>query len=479
MTRCARRGRLRTRDCRARSSSTGWGTDYHSIIRTDANTQEYGQSAGKRWHRGPNGFVNATGNRDEQSFFAIRVDEDASDPKNDVSVAGESATPAAYVLKIKRTGSRHPEWAFYDKATGNLVRFEYVAGVGRIVTTFDDFRTVDGVTQAWHVHDTWWDPALDDDYRLTAFHAGMPIAASEFTQPSATMPAGADVREKLTVEFVRGMAMVRVNVGDRGLDFELDSSQPNSLIEHGLADELHLDNYGHAKTTSKGDEAQYWTRIPDLQIGTQHLKNFAVRTADVSYKPAMYTKIVGVLGYDFLANFVVHVDYVNHLVELIPTKYFGSSKPVAGGLELPLTIDDGVPIVPMQIGNTLAKNVILNCDMPFTMLFGAFTDAHPNVLKNLFGKAQQNVVPFADNGTFGTTIRIWPALIPSLTFANLNITSQIVIATDFPFDAPPDTDAMVGLDYLSMYDLYFDYPHNRILVVPNKWFREITGTEKH
>lgn len=454
------------------------GTDYHSVIRTAANTEEFGQSGDKRWHRGPNGFVTTTSGRDERSFFALRVDEDAADPKNDVSVAGESADPAAYVVKIKVTGARHPEWAFYDKATGNLVRFEYASGRGRVATTFDDFKTVDGVTQAWHVHDKWWDPALDDDYRLTSFHAGMAITRSAFTQPSPVTPQGANVREKLPVEFVDGMAMIRVYIGDRGLDFELDSSQPNSMIEHDLADELHLDAYGHAKTTSKGEQTEYWTRIPDLQIGTQHLKNFAVRTADVAYKPSDHTKIVGVLGYDFLANFVVHVDYVNKIVELIPNKYFDSSKPVAGGLELPFALDDGVPMVPMQIGSSLAKNVVLNCDIPFTLVFGTFTDAHTADFENLFGNAKEGTVPFADNGSFGTTARIWPARVGALMFANLNYSSLIVIATDYPYDEPSDADAMIGLDYLSLFDLYFDYPHNRFIVVPNKWFYEISTKGK-
>ena len=451
------------------------GTDYHSVIRTAAFTQEYGQAGDKRWHRGPNGFVNATTDRDEESFFALRVDEDAADPKNDVTVAGQSADPAAYVLKIHVTGSRHPEWAFYDKATGNLVRFEYAVSRGRVATAFDDFRTVDGITQAWHVHDSWWDRALDDDYRLTAFHAGMAIPPAEFAQPAnSSMPQGSDVREKLPVQFAFGAAIVRVNVQGRGLDFELDSSMRESMISHDVAEELHLDNFGHAKTDSKGRQTEYWTRIADLQVGSQHLKNFAIHTAGIQYKVSQYTKVVGVLGYDFLANYVVHVDYVNKIVELIPTKYFGSSKPIENGLELPFELDDGVPMVPMQIGSTLAKNVILNCDMPFTMVFGTFTSAHPDELHSIFKNSQEGSVPFADSGSFGTTIRIWPAQVDSLMFANMNYQSLIVIATDFPYSSPEGAEAMIGFDYLRFFDLYFDYPHNRFFVVPNKWFYTMT-----
>lgn len=353
------------------------GTDYHSRITTGAYTEEFGQQNGKRWHLDQNGFTSPSSDLDDRSFLAVRVLEDAADPKNDVTVLGQTTdAKLAYVLQVKRPGYQHPEWIYYDAASGNIVRVETIEGKHRIVGTYDDFRTVDGVTQAWHVHDAWWDSALDDDWHITSFRAGMAIAPSTFAMPAGVAAPGVAVREKLPVQFVDGYVIIRLKVGDRGLDFELDSSQAQSLIDRGVADQLQLPTFGQSTRLTTGAPWDYWTRIPNADAGPVHLHNFAVVATDFAYNPSFSTKVVGVLGYDFLASNVVRIDYVNSTVEVIPNKDFASAAPVPKGLDLPFKLDDGVPLVPMQIGSTFTDRVIVNCDLPITLVFGPFVAAH-------------------------------------------------------------------------------------------------------
>ena len=57
------------------------GTDYHSRITYGPFVDEYGQRGDARWHNDANGFTSGTTDIEERSFYAMRVTEDASDPK--------------------------------------------------------------------------------------------------------------------------------------------------------------------------------------------------------------------------------------------------------------------------------------------------------------------------------------------------------------------------------------------------------------
>ncbi len=43
--------------------------------------------------------------------------------------------------------------------------------------------------------------------------------------------------------------------------------------------------------------------------------------------------------------------------------------------------------------------------------------------------------------------------------------------TNFPYSiGGDDVDAMIGLDYMIYFDVYFDYPDGKLLVKPNVYF---------
>ncbi|MDP9017811.1 MAG: retropepsin-like domain-containing protein, partial [Candidatus Eremiobacteraeota bacterium] len=246
------------------------------------------------------------------------------------------------------------------------------------------------------------------------------------------------------------------------------SSQNTSIIDRDVAAELHLPTYGQAMHLSTGGSLAYRTTIADATVGPIHLKNFAVDATDISYEIAHGVKVVGILGYDFLSTNVFHIDYVHELVEVIPSNDFTAAVPVPGILDLPFKLDDGVPLVPMQIGDTLTNDVVVNCGFPITMVFGALVSAHPDQFKDVDSRERhETFIPFADGGSFGTKAEVWFSEPASLRFAIANYQLLPIVTTNFPAGS---IDAMIGLDYLQYFDLYFDYPHDRFLVLPNKWF---------
>lgn len=457
------------------------GTDYHSIIRNDARTDEYGQSNGKRWHKDADGFVTATTATENASFAILRVTEDASDPKNDVSLAGQTtdATPA-YVVKVTIPGKKHPEWIFFDASTYRVVRREYVLGTHRVATAFDDFRTTDGITQPWHVHDYYWVPEYDDDWKMTSFKAGTGVAASAFAQPVNRVADDSSVRGVLPAQFpFDGAVVIRLTVKGRGLDFELDPSQRESYIDYAVAQQLGLPTFGKTTTLSTGEHVDYDTVLADADAGPIHLHDFRVYATDVAWQPDEATKIVGTLGYDFLAANILHIDYVHHVAEILPTSAMpaGPKDPIAHGLDIPIEFDDGALLVPMAIGDGFTDHVALNTSMPWTFVFGGYVNAHAATMRGDGGAHKSSFVPFADNASYGKTVDMWIVHTNVLTFANLNFTDLPILATGDSF-GDRDIDAMVGYDYLEFYDIYFDYPHDRLVLVPNERFYKLTGKTK-
>ncbi len=456
------------------------GTDYHSIIRSDAQTDEYGQFDGKRWHKDADGFTTASTATENASFSVARFLDEASDVKNDVSLAGETTGAApAYVVKVAVAGAKHPEWIFFDAGTYRIVRHEYVSGKHRIATAFDDFRTTDGVTQAWHVHDYYWVPEYDDDWRLTSFAAGGAVAAREFQQPKNPVAADSTIRGALPAQFpYLGAVVVRLTVAGRGLDFEIDPSVRSSFIDYDVARQMNLPTFGKTTELSTGERIAFDTVLPDADLGPIHLHNFHVHATRVAWYPDEATKIVGTLGYDFLATNIIHIDYIHHLVEVLPTASFPASpaKPVAHALDIPMQFDDGALLVPMAIGDGFTERVMLDTSMPFTAVFGGYVDAHAATMK---GDVAHTLafVPFADDASYGKNIDTWIVNTNILSFANINFVDLPIVATEESYD-DRDIDAIVGYDYLAFYDIYFDYPHDRLLLVPNERFYKLTAKSK-
>lgn len=449
------------------------GTNYHSTIVRGPFVEQYGQVDGKRWHQDANGFTSAASGIEDPSFTAVRVLEDAADPKNDVTVLGETsdANPA-YVLQIKRPGFHHPEWVYYDKSTAQIVRVEFVSGKRRDVQEYDDFRSTGGVTQAWHMHDTDGRPELDDDWRLVEFKRGLTVPSAVFAPPPNPGNDAVAARAPVPSTFVGDdTVIVRLQVAGRGLDFELDASEPESIIDRSVAEELGLPTYGQVTRLADGHPIGYETILPDATLGPARLHDFRLQVEGFTYKARADTRVVGLLGYDFLANHVVHVDYVHDLVEIFPTQAFGNATPVDGGLDLPISFDDGLLLVPMQFGATFTDKVIVNNAFPYTLAFGPFYSEHSADFHDLFRTKEQRDVPFADGDTVGQRFEVWVTQTASLRFAIADFGSHLFLATNVPYDAyQTNVDAMIGADYLHYFDLYFDYPHGRFIVKPNSWF---------
>jgi hypothetical protein len=459
------------------------GTDYHSRIVQGPFVDQYGQYGQTRWHQDANGFTCPTTEIDTRSFYATRVLEDAADPKNDASVLGETSGPkAAYVVEVKRPGYKHPEYIFYDKESAQVVRAESVIDKRRVVQTFDDFRTTDGISRAWHIHDSDGRRELDDDWVLQSVEYGSTLAPETFTMPPnrpnislvttlTPIPARSLWLSSYFANLWAGF-LVRLDVGGRGLDFLVDSGVSRSIIDSDTARELNLPTYGQTTHLADGSTVSYRTMIARASIAGISLTNFVVDAEPFGYNPDERTAIVGVLGYDFFAANVLRFDFPNGRLDAMPVGDFSQANAVPGGIDIPFRLDDGVPLVNLGIGAAITHQAILSTTMPFSVLFGSFVGNHPEEVKDLKGKAHTTgTLPLADAGSYGMKVESWTSLVSHFRFAISDYQQVGIETTNVAVDLHDQpVDALIAADYLRFYDVYFAYPYGRLIVKPNAVF---------
>ncbi len=458
------------------------GTDYHSIVTRGPFTEEYGQLSGKRWHRDYNGFVSPTTDTDSVTFFAERVNDDAADPKNDASVAGiTQGSDPAYVVKVTVSSAKHPEWIFYDVKSSLIRRVEWIVGDHRIVSLYDDFRTTGGVTDAWHVHDDWDPPQLDDDYVRTSMRTGIAIDAAQFAQPpSAPHAPYSEVTMQIPAQmYDDGTIIIRMVVNGRGLDMLLDTSVAQNIIDEDVAHQMHLPTYGQVDSLPGLGEQAFETLLPQATVGPLVFNNLAIEAMPFNFQWSSNIKVVGVLGYDFLANNVVKIDYYNGRIDVMPSFQFNAGDPIQGGDSYPLDFDDGIPFFTMGVGDVTSDDVLLANEIVRSEFFDSFVSAHPDVFVGSKDDVDQQDLPFANNGSFGQRVEQWRAKPQDVHFGLVDFQQPNVLASNYPLYLTEDrpVDAALGFDFLKFFDVYLDYPHDRFIVKPNAlFFKMIHGS---
>lgn len=452
------------------------GSDYRSQITQGPFTQLFGQFNGVRWHRDENGFTSLSTGIDDESYAPLRTLNDLEDAKNDVSIAGEIDAPTpAYVVKVQRPQYRHPKWVFVDKKTWLIDKVEYGSGKRYYTSTFDDYRVTNGLNEPWHIHDTDGREKLDSDWKRSSLDRSVPLDMSQFVPaPNAPTVGVGGSSAQLPANFYRsGDMIVRLSVHGRGLDFLVDCASPASIIDRDVARELNLPTYDQV-TDIDGTAFWYRTVVDDATLGPIRMRNFVMSVGHYSYNESLDTKVVGVLGYDFFAQNVVKVDYVNGTAELIPQSQF-SAKNIAGSYVVPVTFDDRIPLIPAQIGNSQNARIAIDNAIPYTLAFSTLIDKDPSDFVDAPNTRHgSTLVPFADDSSFGVQAEAWVTHASHFRFGPSDYQKVGIVATNYPYEVNGRTlDAIIGLNSLAFYDVYYDFPDSQLVIKPNANFFKV------
>ena len=456
------------------------GDDYRDDTTLGPFHAAGGQYRGQEWAQNDNGLthlVSGVHARDDANRKALGL-SNAVQKNSGVQLLGAVSDPsAAYVVKVSPPDGR-VEFVFYDKAKYLITRTERTVEQARVVTTYDDFRTTDGITRAWHIHASDGRPGNDTDSQLQTLQNGVAIDSAKLAiPPDARNPVTlGGMRVSLPVSILSDRIIVKTQIGGRKVDFQLDSGASGILLDRSVAEALKIPLYGKLTQVTAGAYSASRAIVPLITIGSVTMQNVAIETAPFHWYASDGTPIAGLMGYDLIASCVIHVDYLNGTVEAIDP---GSFTPPAGALALPIRLDDQVPVITARIGATSAQKFILDTGADRSLLFSEFVAAHPaDTVDQGMGEAIEDSFPFVESSSgVGGDIEIRPLEVNGFGLASVSFPRWLFFATQDPNSFnQEDYDGLIGQDVLRNFDLYFDYRNAKIYLVPNDRYRTRWGS---
>ena len=428
------------------------GKDVRETTTLGPLTFEQGIRGGTYWQQNRNGLTYTfTGFHDQRDEISDRVWE-TPESQRYVRLIGESVALNAYVVEINPPGGRH-EWRFVDKTSGNVVRMERVLKHRRFVTTYDDYRIFDGIPEPSHVRtlDSYGNERdqtlLSRTLDLTPDPKDVDIPASRRTLvefPPATSFG------RLPVRIANGLLVVRVTIGAHAYDFLLDSGAAGIVVDPSVVEDGKFDRFGTRVGATIGTFSESTSIVPQIAVGTLRMHNVVVRVVTIPFVVDEHTRIAGLLGFDFFADTVLHVDLARGVADAIAP---GTFHPASDVVSLPLALDDKTPDVRAKIGGAYGRIVV-------------DTGANRSVFTTAFASRAEFGAEGAGNTRFramGGTATAEAVRLKEFELAGLAQADPVVDVSGADFSVE-DVDGTAGTDLLRPYELYFDYRANTLYV---------------
>jgi len=428
------------------------GTDVRETISLGPFVSESGARGGVYWQQTRNGLTYTYGGfhqiRDEVSERAWETPE----PDRYVRLAGESVPLNAYVVEINPPNGRH-EWRFIDKTTGYVVRTERVLKRRRYVTTFDEYRIFDGIPEPSHVRtiDSYGNEADETllsrtlDLAADPHDLDIPPSRRNLVEFPAATPF-----VRLPVRIVNGLLVIKVTIGAHVYDFLLDSGAAGIVVDPTVVDDAKLDRYGSRVGSTLGTYSETASIVPLMQVGTLRLHSVVVRVVPVPFVIEERTRIAGLLGFDFFADSIIHLDLARGVADVIAPAAF-HAPPEA--VTVPLALDDRTPDVRARIGGVSGR-IVLDTGANRSVFTTAFA-GRADVTTEGAGSTR-----FRAMGGTGTAAAVH---LKVFELAGIEQADPLVDVTSADF-ATEDVDGTAGTDLLHPYELYFDYRANALYV---------------
>jgi predicted aspartyl protease len=447
------------------------GDDYRTEAKAGPFVTAEGRYQGQRWETNENGYTLLKRGIHQRAEANVRALQ-RPDPGDDVRMLGRLRAPAdVYVVRVAPPDGRE-ERRFYDASTFRLLRRETAYLDNLVVTTFEDYRETDGGAIPFRTTISDGHPENDEVWTITDMKIGAPVEPYEVSIPGSRrlpveLPAGvAKVRLPARID-EDGHIIVRLTINGRGLDFQLDSGAADIVIDRDVARELGLKTYGRWSNTVAGTFVTGRAIVPKVEIGPIVMKDLVVEALPFAFKNDESTRVVGLLGYDFIAGCVLKIDYEHGTVDAIPADTF---QPPANGITLDAIMDDQVPLIWTKLNDAVGDHFILDTGADDIVVFSGFAKKYPaavddhspkKILTRLFNLVQANGV--------GGKLNLRPVMIANMQVGNVRYPDYLafVMSGDQPAFEGEDLDGLIGASALRMFDVYLDYASSRVVLVPN------------
>ncbi|HJY30523.1 MAG TPA: aspartyl protease family protein [Pyrinomonadaceae bacterium] len=268
---------------------------------------------------------------------------------------------------------------------------------------------------------------------------------------------------------------VRVN-RSRPLHFIFDTGAGISVIDPQSARALGLRAKGKLKLDATGGSVQSGLiQSVSLSVPGVEVFNQALATVDLdSFAPLFGYKIDGIIGHDFINNFVVEIDYASSLMNLYePQEY----KYRGAGESIPLEIHDKTPYVRARVVLNGREPIegkfeidtggtgILNLNTPFV-------NKH-KMLETLTKQAESKL------GGAGGAATAVKAHVPAIELGSFAIKNPLIVFAQGTEGNENSTafDGSLDNGLFSQFKMILDYSRSHVILERNNFARDLSGLE--
>jgi hypothetical protein len=452
----------RTADGETTSQETYFDDDGYKTTETLADiVTSWGENGGRKWYRNANGFVQIVSGAFAEHDPLENAASDMTAPASGATLAGvTSDAPAEYVVKVApRDGLS--ETRYYDTGTYLLQRIDDTEYDGHTRSvTYGNYRRISGRMVPWTR------TFSGDYYKGTrsydvVSYAPVPKSSVNLAIPQSTPLFDLQGRTSVTIpaDFTPDGIIVRLNVGQRGLDLVLDSGSSSIVLSASAASDLglpqhdkHVESFGGLYTTAQ-------SRVADVSVAGLHASSAVIDVAPVEESIAPTQRIVGLLGCDFIASGALEVDFTHSALTLfarVPADLVAQ-----GWTEVPMSTDDCVPLVKASFSGATGQFII-------------DTGAYSSVLyDHYFAQFKNDVTPakgdpLIDAGSFigGDEVRLQAYSMRTFGIGNLLFADAAVVVPLTKKVQDSGYDGLIGRSTLSSFSVLFDYQHQRVYLKP-------------
>ncbi|RMF20669.1 MAG: hypothetical protein D6765_16625 [Bacteroidetes bacterium] len=166
-------------------------------------------------------------------------------------------------------------------------------------------------------------------------------------------------------ELVKGIMFIRAEVDGREGWFAIDTGAPEVLLNSRQPTSSGVESFGIC-----GRVRARWTTLKTLRVGPVKRKHVPALALDLTHLEEITGRpIEGMLGYAFLKNYELFVDYAQGYLQLLSPKRRHRNTLPRPQTELPFVLNGHLPVVKARVGKR-------------TLFFGLDTGAGANLLSS-------------------------------------------------------------------------------------------------
>ncbi len=375
------------------------------------------------------------------------------------------------VLQITAPQSLVPFELWFDRTTHLPVRFVQTIGPTTTVSTFSNYKPVDGlmIPRASHTQSS---DGNSGDSTVTQAIANPAGAAEHLAKPASNVHdfsiAGGATSTNIPIELVDNHVYLSLMLNGKGTyRFIYDTGGAN-IVDPAVAREIGAAGHGSIQGGGVGatTESVSFAKVASMQIGDATVRNqlFGVAPTRLGFGISGGRPVDGLIGFEVLSRFITTFDYAAKSVTLAMP---GSAPAAPGGAKTsPFVLDGRQPQFACTIDGVDTQCTLDTGARDSITLFGPFLAEHPQVVPaTLTGVG---VTGYGFGGpSFGKLGRMQSVAFGGFTLNDVigDFTTQTKGAFAEPFVA-----ANVGGNLFRRFTLTLDYGKQTMTLTPNAAF---------